>query len=128
MDHKIKTFEDACNAGGYDPTILPDVSMLPEKFRKHQVAQYKLMIITEAINEKRLPNWNDRSEWKYFPWMQVEADEQRPSGFGFSRTAYDYTYTRTYVGSRLCVFTAEHALYLGTQFADLYKDLFLADN
>lgn len=37
---KIKTFEDACKALGLNPAVLPDVSALPEKDRKHVVAHY----------------------------------------------------------------------------------------
>lgn len=123
---KIKTFEDACKALKLNPSLLPDVSAVPEQYRKRMLADYKLMIITEAINAGWKPNWNDSNEYKYFPWFRVDADKKRPSGFGFSTTYCDCTCTLTNVGSRLCFKSEEMALYAAKQFEDLYKDWHLS--
>ncbi|MCC6867050.1 MAG: hypothetical protein IT280_12920 [Ignavibacteria bacterium] len=126
MDYKkIKSFEDACKARKIDPKALPEVSMLPVIHQKAIVAHYKLIIIAEAINDGWQPNWNDSNEWKYYPWFEVETDEDRPAGFGFSCTSYVGWSTITSVGSRLCFKTRETAVYAGKQFADLYKEYML---
>jgi hypothetical protein len=116
----IKTFEDACKKLGLDPTKLPDVSGIPEEFAKPIIAAYKLLIIYKAINNGWVPNWGNMNQYKYYPWFRVLS-----SGFGFSPTYYDYDFTRTAVGSRLCADTSEKALYIGKQFEAEYKDYFL---
>jgi hypothetical protein len=86
-----KTFEEACKARGYDPaTVLPDVSKFPEKHQKAMIAYSKLIIITEAINEGKEPDWNDSDEYKWYPWMDMEVDDNNPSGFRFYAAFYDF--------------------------------------
>lgn len=113
---KIKTFEDACKALGLNPAVLPDVSALPEKDRKYLIANYKLIKITEALNKGWTPNWNNWDEYKYYPWFSMR------SGFGFSGSYCDNSYSYASVGSRLCFKTEELSDYAGKQFEDLYKD------
>lgn len=125
MDNKIKTFEDACTQLGIDAQALPDVSLLPTKHRNALLAHYKLVIIAEALNEGWQPNWNDWDEAKYFPYFEVEASEDKPSGFGFSDTDCAYWGASAVVCSRLCFRTAELAKYAGKQFVELYKEYFL---
>ena len=121
---KIKTFNDACKALKLKPT-LPDVSALPKKHQKALLAHYQLIIIAEALNEGWQPDWNNHSEYKYYPWFEVKANAKNPSGFGFSDTRYVYWRTSTSVDSRLCFKSSELALYAGKQFKELYKDYFL---
>jgi len=116
----IKTFEDACRKENIDPEKLPDVSMLPEEFRKPVVAAYKLMIIFRAINNGWTPDWNNHNQWKYYPWFSVLS-----SGFGFSASYYGDACTDTGVGSRLCTDSSEKALYIARQFEAEYIDYFL---
>lgn len=123
-NNKIKTFEDACAALKIS-TELPDVSKLPEKHRKAIIAHYKLVIITEALNEDWEPNWDDSNEWKYIPWLRVKATKENPAGVGFSNYAYGYGHSYAGVGSRLCLRSSELALYMGEKFQELYKDYFL---
>jgi hypothetical protein len=121
FDYKtIKTFEDACKKAGVDTAALPDISAIPEEFRKPIVAAYKLMIIYKAINNGWRPDWNKMNHWKYYPWYGVLS-----SGFGFSRSAYTYGLTYTSVGSRLCTDSSEKALYIAEQFRAEYMDYFL---
>jgi hypothetical protein len=116
----IKSFEDACTKENIDPTALPDVSMIPEEFRKPIINAYKLMVIFKAINNGWRPDWSKSSQGKYFPWYRVLS-----SGFGFSGSYYGYDRTNTDVGSRLCTDTSEKALYIAEQFKEEYKEYFL---
>jgi hypothetical protein len=125
MENKIKSFEDACAALGLDPSKLPIVDALPEKHQKAIVANYKLIIVAEALNEGWEPNWNNYSEWKYFPWFEVDASEEVPSGVGFSDSSYGGSASDAALGSRLCYRSSELALYAGEQFNELYKEAFL---
>jgi hypothetical protein len=115
----IKSFEDACKKLGIEP-ITPGTALLLEELKKPMIAAYKLMVIYMAINNGWKPDWNDSSQWKYFPWFEISS-----SGFGFSGALYDYGGTCAVVGSRLCTDTSEKALFIATQFETEYKDYFL---
>lgn len=119
---KVKSFEEACIAGGYNPaTVLPDVSGYPEKHRDAVTSFAMLVIIAEAINEGKEFDWNDDEEYKWYPWFDMEVTKQNPSGFRFGVTNYVYTYSHTTGGSRLCYVSSEAAKYAAIQFEDLYR-------
>jgi len=65
--------------------------------------------------------------YKWFPWAEVEASKETPSGFGLSSTgtlAYcGHTYTG--VGVRLCTETEEMAEEVFEENKDLYIDFWL---
>lgn len=121
FDYKtIKSFADACRKLNIDPEQLPDVSMIPEEFRKAIINAYKLMIIYKAINDGWTPDWSNSNQYKYYPWFGVLG-----SGVGFSYSIYYCAYASTDVGSRLCTDTSEKALYIAEQFGTEYKEYFL---
>jgi phage pi2 protein 07 len=112
---RIKTWEDVCKELKINPKILPDVSKLPEGDRKHVTANYKLIKLAQALNEGWKPNWNNSSEYKYYPWF-------KGSGSGLSFGDYVYSGSLTSVGSRLCFKTRELAEYAGKQFTAIYSE------
>jgi len=116
----IKTFEDACAHLNIDPANVPDLSMIPEEFRKPLQAAYKLMVIYKAINNGWVPDWSDDGQRKWFPWFGVLS-----SGSGFSYSHSHYGYGLTTVGSRLCTDSSEKAEYIAEQFEGEYVDYFL---
>lgn len=120
----IKTFEDACKALGIK-TTLPVVKGLPAKHAEAIVAHYKLVTITEALNEGWQPDWNNHNEWKYHPWFNVKASAKKTSGSGLSFHGADYWVSLTYVGSRLCFKSEELAEYAGKTFRKLYEQSYL---
>lgn len=105
------------------PAILPDVSMLPLRDQMSLVCYYQITKVIEAENKKNnnwQPNWNDSSQRKYCVWQQIQADEKRQAGFGFSRTVCDDWYTCSTVGSRLLVDNSETALKIGKSLKQLF--------
>lgn len=116
----IKTFEDACAHLNIDSINVPELSMIPEEFRKPLIAAYKLMVIYKAINNGWVPDWSNDEQRKWFPWFGVLS-----SGSGFSSAGSYYDYVFTYVGSRLCTDTSEKAEYIASQFEAEYVDYFL---
>ena len=126
MTHKIKTFEGACKALKIKAN-LPVVTGIPKRHQKAIVANYKLTIIAEALNEGWKPDWSDRGQYKYYAWFEVKTTPKNKSGVGFSGTLYSYAGTSTAVGSRLCFRTSDLALYAAKQFKRLYKDYLLLE-
>jgi hypothetical protein len=115
---KIKTFEAACKALGISTDIKIDVSALSESEQKYFIANYKMLIVAKALNDGWAPNWDDRSEAKWYPRFRMS------SGFGFSNSVYGNWDSVTLCGSRLCFKSEEISDYAGKQFEELYKDLF----
>ena len=76
---RVKSFEDACQVLGIS-TNVPEVKGLPRKHQKAIIANYKLIVIAEALNEGWKPNWQDSDEYKYYPWF----DMSNPAGVGCS--------------------------------------------
>lgn len=122
---KITTFKKACEVAKVDPNLLPEVSMLPEKYKKWLITAYKLGIITQAINTDQNgnvwePDFTNSAQWKYYPYFWVD-----PSGFGFSGSDYGCTYAITDLGSRLCFDIREKVYHVQEHFEDLYKEFLL---
>lgn len=119
----IKTFEGACKVLGHDPKkVLPKVTGFPKHHQKALIATAKLIIINEALNfvdngkKKWVPDWNNTSEGKYYPWFWLDKPGFRLDGVDFDRSV-------TGVGARLVYRTRALAEYAAKQFAPLYKDL-----
>ena len=117
---RVKSFEDACQVLGIS-TNVPEVKGLPRKHQKAIIANYKLIVIAEALNEGWKPNWQDSDEYKYYPWF----DMSNPAGVGCSYTYSAASYTYASFGSRLCLKNRELAIYFGQTFTDLFNDSLL---
>jgi len=112
---RIKTFEDACAKLGLLPEqVIPGFGVT---ISKDEIAYRKLKIIAEALNEGWKPDWTDSNQYKYFPWLEYSRSA---SGLVYSCTYYSFT--STFIGSRLCFKSKELALYIGEQFIDLYNE------
>lgn len=117
---RVKSFEDACQVLGIS-TNVPEVKGLPRKHQKAIIANYKLIVIAEALNEGWKPNWQDSDEYKYYPWF----DMSNPAGVGCSYALTAASYTLANFGSRLCLKNRELAIYFGQTFTDLFNDSLL---
>lgn len=107
---KIKTFEDALTSGLKPEEVTTALDTNDESAYK------KLKVVSKAINNGWVPDWNDHGQLKWYPWFRLS------SGFGFSGATCNCVYSDSSVGSRLCYETEEQAEYAGTQFESLYKD------
>ena len=120
---KVKSFEDACKVLDITPSV-PVVTGIPEKYQKPLIANYQLMVIAEALNEGWTPDWSN-GEWdKWYPWFNM--DNSSSAG----RFSFDVSVNRASnsgVGSRLCFKSEELADYAGTQFLELYRELFVIE-
>lgn len=122
---RIKTWQEAFEAKGLNPEIMPDVSMIPVQYRKSLLALFILTVVAEVLNGDWTPDYTDMSQWKYEPWFTVGADDNNKSGVGLASYDYVLWLSVTGVGVRLCYRDSDTARYAGTQFKELYEDLFL---
>jgi hypothetical protein len=113
---RVKTFMDALDIVGASDNqkILLDYNGIDPEMIAAQ-AFLKVTIIAKALNEGWKPNWDNDSEYKYYPWFKL-------SGSGLSCNVYVDDSSASAVGSRLCFRTRELAEYAGKQFTDLYKE------
>ena len=120
---KVKSFEDACKVLDITPSV-PVVTGIPEKYQKPLIANYQLMVIAEALNEGWTPDWSN-GEWdKWYPWFNMD-DSSSAGRFSFNGSGNRYSGSS--VGSRLCFKSEELADYAGTQFLELYRELFVIE-
>ena len=110
---RIKTFEDAMKETGR-PEV-PDFSNLPEDLRDYFKAQYKIIVVVEALNEGWKADWEDDDEPKYYPYFYMSSGV-----FVFYDTYYYFSYASAGDGSRLCFKTRELARYAGEQFLEIW--------
>ena len=110
---KIKTVEDAFQATGR-PKV--DFSNVPEDLREYFESQYNAVVVTEALNGGKKPDWDNRSEPKWRAWFRMSA-----SAFGLYDTYYANTDSDAGSGSRLQNIDEETAEYSATQFVDVWK-------
>lgn len=124
MNYKeIKSYEDACKALGLKPTS-DEVFNVFGQDAKTMAAYHKLAVITRAINEGWQPDWSNRREEKYEPYMYTNN-----AGLAFAGTDAAPSSTGTSIGSRLCFRDYERAAFAVKTFGDtLYKDYFRPEN
>jgi len=87
-----------------------------------EIAYKKLKLITRVANTDPVtgktwtPDWKNTDQKKWFPIFNLS------SGCGFADSTYDYDYSDTSVGSRLCFETKEKSDFIAKQFIKLYTD------
>lgn len=81
---KIKSYEDACKALNIQPLADEVFNAFPKAERKNVKAYHQLTVITRAINEGWEPDFSNREQRKYEPYMYTDN-----AGLAFA-----YTYNR----------------------------------
>lgn len=128
ITERIKTYEDALKeVATKRPRVLRedvDVHDLTGDYAKAIKAGFRLMVITEALNEGWTPNWNDTTQRKWFPWHQF-VGEDASGGLGCVGSMHSGSVgTVTAVGFRLCFSSKKLAEYAGSTFKELYQDYY----
>lgn len=82
----------------------------------HVVAYSELCRRAKAARGEWQPNWSNSDQKKWYPWF-----EYTPSGFVVHDTFFNYSYTDTRVGSRLCFPTQEMARAFADENLDLHR-------
>jgi hypothetical protein len=123
ITERVTSFEDACHELRMT-TTLPSVDSFPERYRDIIIKYYKLMIITDALNEGWKKDWANTNEYIYYPWWYVETFGSA-AGLAFAYSSSAASSASTHVGSRLGFKSAKLARYAGTQFRSLYEDFII---
>lgn len=120
IKERVKSFEDALTVTGRP--AMPDFSSVPVDLKDYFEAQYKVVVIAEALNEGWVPNWNDHDQEKWFPWFHHPRSS---SGFVYYGSIYYCSMANAGYGSRLCCKNSELATYFGEQFIDIWNKILL---
>lgn len=140
ITERIKTFEDACTVLGDDHPCVQIFQEIYGKSKKDDVnvnkdvaAFLKLRIITAALNEGWMPNWDNRGEYKWYPWFYILTKgncnnlNKEESCRVVSRSYHSVdSYSHTYFGARLALKSKDLAKYCAEQFSELWA-MFLVD-
>jgi hypothetical protein len=122
IKERIKTFDDVIRELGDDPEEFKNAISIMEE--PDEIAYVKLKLIAEALNEGWTPDWSN-GEWdKWYPWFDMDNSS---SAGRFSFHAAVNLGSSSDVGSRLCFKSEELADYAGTQFLELYRELFVIE-
>ena len=110
---RIKTWEDVCAEADVDP----DSDDFTEG-EEDEIAYRKLKLIAKVLNEGWRLNWNNNSQYKWYPWFYMN----RP-GFRFGGSDSYYSVASTAGGSRLCFSSRELSDYAANTFLKIYTQL-----
>jgi len=120
---RVQSFAAACKVEKLDPKkLIIKLAGFPKDYVNALIAIAQLFIIVKAANrlanngKEWKPNWDDTSQYKYYPWFWMDGGS---SGFRFGGYA-DWD-SASNVGSRLAFKTREDAEYYGKKFLSLYK-------
>lgn len=117
---RIKTYEDACIELGVKP--LQEEELMKLGLTKQDIAEQKLKIIIEALNDGWKPDIFDSSIYRWYPWFRPNNS---PSSFAFDDSLYMISYACAGSGSRLCLKNERLSDYCGKQFIDIWKQFLL---
>ena len=116
VKERIKTIDDVLKDQGI---IMCDIDAMFENVPEHLKWQYLAEILCKSLNEGWQPDWDDSSEYKYYPWFYMGGS------LGFRYGGYDRWNSISNVGSRLCYISREVAEYVQETFFELYKEYFV---
>ena len=125
ITERVKSIEDAIRElGNNDVEVIQLNRMKSIGLQNHIIGNQELIVIAKALNEGWQPDWQNDNEYKYFPWFDMDNSS---SAGRFSFHGADVQLSHSYVGSRLCFKSEELADYAGTQFLELYRELFVIE-
>ena len=109
---KVKTVDDAIKLLGENDEEVKELRLL-EKAGSKNLPFQKLVVIIKSLNEGWTPNWDNNSEYKYYPYFNM-------GGFLF-HDSFFYRHCSN-VSDRLCLKSSKLSDYCGKHFNELYKE------
>lgn len=113
---QISSLEEACKYLGKSDDEVKQLRILEKVvgLTRHVVVEQELVVITKALNEKHILDWNNSNEHKYFLWWYLGKN------FRLGDCYYYYSYSD--VPARLCFKSREIAIYASEKFKDKYEE------
>ncbi len=123
----FKSYEVACKFLKRNPKNMPIVNKLEEKYKKRQIADFKLEILAEATNKKNgfTPDYEDSNKEKWFPVLIHNGKKGKLAAFRFYCADYFWTAADSTGGSRLVFSSSEEAKSFCENNLKLYNDKLL---
>ncbi len=114
ITERVKTFDDVLNIAGLTIEEVIPYKNPKNKKQKSLNAFAKLQLIEEVLNEGWKPIWEDRSQYKYYPYFGYKAQGSWCLGDFGSFSYFSITVPAYFK-------TSELALFAGKIFLDIYK-------
>lgn len=112
---RVKTPKDAIKElGESDEDVIEYRGMQEAGLSSRTLNNQLAVIIVKALNEGWIADWDDSSQYKYFPWFYL--------GKSFRCNYYFTDYAGSTVPTRLCLKSSKLAEYTGKQFKNVYKE------
>ncbi len=109
---RVKDFNDILTISG----ITLD-KLISSNDTRDEAAYKKAKLIAKVYNEGEELDPYNTNQYKYYPWHKILP------GVGLSYFDYDFWFSRSTVGVRLCFKSAALAVDAGKKFLDIYTDL-----
>lgn len=117
ITERIKTIEDAINELGEEDEEVAELrKLLIANITSHILYRQQAVVIAKVLNEGWIADYTNIDQTKYEPRFYYDS-----SAGGFVYFDYDYWFTGTNVGSRLCFKSKELVEYFGKQFIDIHR-------
>lgn len=113
---RIKTVDDAVEYLGREDE---DVTLLERMYgwqlkNSHLIAYQELVVITKALNEKEVLDWDDANSKKFFNYFNMRGNLRFNGSY--------YRCNHSDVPAHLCFKTRDLAEYAAKQFLSIYKN------
>ena len=118
LEDRLDSFEACCVENGVDPDDVIPFANPKNGDEKCINAFAKLIQIDRAYNQRKKKDWKNSNQPKYYPWWWMDGR----SGSGLSLYVVVNVRSYTFVASRLCVLSREHAEHIAKTFPDIYED------
>lgn len=116
INERIKTLQDAIDElGELDEEVIELRKLENSEITSHVLYHQQAVVIAKALQDGWVADFSDSDQWKYTAYYKISS-----SG-GFVSFDFDYWFTFSAVGSRLCFPTSELAKYFGTQFIEIHR-------
>ena len=119
ITHVIIKLEDAIDILGNNDENVIKYKKIKELFPgDYIISELELVIITKALNEGWVPDWNNTNEKKWYSYWEWNPSTSR---FVFVGSVFVYWSTDSVGGSRLCFREESLAAFAANRFPQIYN-------
>jgi len=115
---RVNDFADALTESGR-PEV-PEFNEVPEDLREFFKAQYRCIVIAEALNEGKRFDLFDEKVKRHYPYF---TNNGSPAGFRLGDTCCDCACSYAGSGSRLCFLDEKRARFAAEKFPNEFSDM-----